>query len=146
MVQDSAYADEWTHVYVAELSADGSAGDAVRWSPDGLQVENVVWSPDSRAVAYGARPSPVLRTRYHGATYVQRGPEAEAEQLTTMDGPDGAVAWDDGIGVVVAASGHLIGTFNRQSGRIALQFASQSALPTRRLTALGAHAGLSTDR
>ncbi len=114
IVLDSAYADEWTHVYVAEMTDDGSAGDAVRWSPDGLQVENVVWSPDSRAVAYGARPSPVLRTRYYGATYVQRGPDAEAEQITTMDGPDGAVAWDEGSGVVVAASGHLIGTFNRQ--------------------------------
>ena len=30
-------------------------------------------------------------------------------------------------------------------GRIALLFASQGALPTRRLAALGAHAGLSTD-
>ena len=26
IVQDSAYADEWTHVYVAELADDGSAG------------------------------------------------------------------------------------------------------------------------
>ena len=119
MVQDSAYADEWSHVYVAEMSDDGSAGEAVRWSPDGLHVENVVWSPDSRAVAYGARPSPVLRTRYYGATHVQRGSDEEARQVTTMEGPDGPVGWDDGTGLVVAASGHLGGTFNRQLWSVA---------------------------
>ena len=114
MVQDSAYADQWTHLYVAEMAADGSAGEATRWSRDGLHVENLVWSPDSRAVAFGARPSPVLRTRYNGATYVQDGPEEDARQVTTMEGPDGPVAWDDGTGLVVTASGQVLGTFNRQ--------------------------------
>ena len=74
IVQDSAYADQWTHLYVAEMNADGSAGEATRWSRDGLHVESLVWSPDSRSVAFGARPSPVLRTRYGSATYVQDGP------------------------------------------------------------------------
>ena len=63
---------------MAEIADDGSAGEAVRWSPDGLQVENVVWSPDSREVA-----------------------------------------WDDRSGVVVAASGQLLGTFNRQLWSVA---------------------------
>ena len=114
IVQDSAYADQWTHLYVAEMNADGSAGEATRWSPDGLHVESLVWSPDSRSVAFGARPSPVLRTRYGSATYVQDGPDEDARQVTTMEGPDGPAAWDRETGLVVSGSGHVLGTFNRQ--------------------------------
>lgn len=119
VVQDSAYADEWMHVYVAEISGGGSAGEAVRWSPDGLHAENVVWSPDSRSVAFGARPSPVLRTRYSGATYVQAGPDGEARQVTEIEGADGPVGWDERSGLVVAASGQVLGTFNRRLWSVA---------------------------
>ena len=118
MVQDSAYADQWTHLYVAEMAEDRSAGAATRWSRDGLQVENLVWSPDSRAVAFGGRSSPVLRTLFHGATYVQEGPEDDARQVTTMEGADGPVGWDRDTGLVIAGSGEVLGTLNRQLWRV----------------------------
>ena len=65
-------------------------------------------------MAFGARPSPVLRTRYASATYVQDGPDKDARQVTTMEGPDGPAAWDGETGLVVSGSGHVLGTFNRQ--------------------------------
>ena len=117
MVWDSVYTDQWSQLYVAELE-DEVAGEAVRWSPDGLHVQALVWSPDSRALAFGARSSPVLRTNYHGATYVQSGPETEARSVTSMEGGENPVAWDDEAGLIVSGSGHLLGTFNRQLWRV----------------------------
>ncbi|WP_420636041.1 prolyl oligopeptidase family serine peptidase [Candidatus Palauibacter sp.] len=117
MVWDSVYTDQWSQLYVAELE-DDVAGEAVRWSPDGLHVQALVWSPDSRALAFGARSSPVLRTNYHGATYVQSGPETEARSVTSMEGGENPVAWDDEAGLIVSGSGHLLGTFNRQLWRV----------------------------
>lgn len=119
MVWDSVYTDEWSHLYVAELEED-VAGPAARWSPDGLHVQTFVWSPDSRAVAYGARPSPVLRTRYRGATYVQGGADGEARAVTAMPGGEDPVAWDDEVGLVVVGSGQELGTYNRQLWRVPL--------------------------
>ena len=117
IVWDSAYTDQWSHVYVAELE-DDVAGEAVKWSADGLHVPAFAWSPDSRAVAFGARSSPVLRTTYHGATYVQDGAEAEPRQVTSMPGGENPVAWDDEIGLVVSGTGQLLGTYNRQLWRV----------------------------
>jgi len=117
MVWDSVYTDQWSRLHVAELE-DDVAGEGVRWSPDGLHVVSFVWSPDSRAVAFGARSSPVLRTTYYGATYVQEGAEAEARSVTSMPGGENPVAWDDEVGLVVSGTGQLLGTFNRQLWRV----------------------------
>ena len=117
IVRDSVYTDQWSHLYVAELD-DDVAAEGMRWSPDGLHVVSFVWSPDSRAVAFGARPSPVLRTTYHGATYVQEGAEAEARTVTSMPGGENPAAWDDEAGLVVSGTGQLLGTFNRQLWRV----------------------------
>ena len=117
IVWDSVYTDQWSHIYVADLEGD-VAGEAVKWSPDGLHVQAFVWSPDSRALAFGARPSPVLRTNYYGATYVQSGPGTEARSVTSMPGGENPVAWDDEVGLIVSGSGHLLGTFNRQLWRV----------------------------
>ena len=141
IVWDSVYTDQWSHLYVAELE-DDVADEAVRWSPDGLHVQAFVWSPDSRALAFGARSSPVLRTNSYGATYVQSGPETEARSVTSMPGGENPVAWDDEAGLIVSGSGHLLGTFNRQLWRV--PFAEDgTALEAASLTAgLDANANL----
>ena len=117
IVQDSVYTDQWSHLYVAELE-DDVAAEGTRWSPDDLHVVSFAWSPDSRAVAFGARSSPVLRTTYYGATYVQEGAEAEARSVTSMAGGENPVAWDDESGLIVSGTGQLLGTFNRQLWRV----------------------------
>ncbi|WP_419935206.1 prolyl oligopeptidase family serine peptidase [Candidatus Palauibacter sp.] len=141
IVWDSVYTDQWSHLYVAELE-DDVADEAVRWSPDGLHVQAFAWSPDSRALAFGARSSPVLRTNSYGATYVQSGPETEARGVTSMPGGENPVAWDDEAGLIVSGSGHLLGTFNRQLWRV--PFAEDgTALEAASLTAgLDANANL----
>ncbi|MCZ0935151.1 MAG: S9 family peptidase [Gemmatimonadetes bacterium] len=126
MVWDSVYTDQWSRLHVAELE-DDVAGEGVRWSPDGLHVTSFVWSPDSRAVAFGARSSPVLRTTYYGATYVQEGAEAEARSVTSMPGGENPVAWDAESGLVVSGTGQLLGTFNRQLWRV--PFGADGAAP-----------------
>jgi len=126
MVWDSVYTDQWSRLHVAELEED-VAGEGVRWSPDGLHVTSFVWSPDSRAVAFGARSSPVLRTTYYGATYVQEGAEAEARSVTSMPGGENPVAWDAESGLVVSGTGQLLGTFNRQLWRV--PFGADGAAP-----------------
>ena len=141
IVWDSVYTDQWSHLYVAELE-DDVAAEGTRWSPDGLHVVSFAWSPDSRAVAFGARSSPVLRTTYYGATYVQEGADAEARSVTSMAGGENPVAWDDESGLIVSGTGQLLGTFNRQLWRVPFG-ADGSALDAVSLTAdLDANANL----
>lgn len=141
MVWDSVYTDQWTHLYVAEME-DAAAGPALRWSPEGLHVQGFVWSPDGRAVAYGARSSPVLRTRYLGAAYVQEGAEAEARAVTSMPGGEDPVAWDDDVGLVVTGTGQLLGTYNRQLWRVPLGTDGSAGEPVSLTAGLDANANL----
>ncbi len=112
MVWDSAYGDEWSRLWTAPL-ADGRAGDARQISPDSLHVTNVVWGPDSRAVAFGARPSPVLRTSGFGSVFALDSAGASARQVTSMEGGERPVRWTESLGVIVSGSGHRLGTHNR---------------------------------
>ena len=141
MVWDSVYTDQWTHLYVAEME-DAVAGDAARWSPDGLHVQRFVWSPDSRAVAFGARSSPVLRTLYDGATYVQAGAGAEARAVTSMAGGEDPVAWDGDVGLVVSGTGRRLGTFNRRLWRVPLDANGDGGEPVSLTGGLDANANL----
>lgn len=141
MVWDSVYTDQWTHLYVAEME-DAAAGPSVRWSPEGLHMQGFVWSPDGEAVAYGARPSPVLRTRYLGAAYVQEGAEAEARAVTSMPGGEDPVAWDDVVGLVVTGTGQRLGTYNRQLWRVPLGADGSGGEPVSLTAGLDANANL----
>ncbi len=141
MVWDSVYTDQWSHLYVAEVE-DEEAGEAVRWSPDGLHATSFVWSPDSRAVAYGARSSPVLRTTYYGATWVQEGADADARRVTSMPGGENPVAWDDEPGLIVSGTGQLLGTYNRQLWRVPFDDAGGALDPVPITAGLDANANL----
>jgi len=116
MVRDSAYASEWTHLWVAPI-ADRVAGEAGRVSPDGHQVQDFVWAPDSRGVAWGARPSPVLRT-FRDAGVWRRMRAGEVERVSDLPGGEGPVAWTEELGIVVSASGHDLGTYNGELWRV----------------------------
>ncbi len=117
MVWDSVYTDQWSHLYVAELKRD-RADSAVQWSPDGMHVQQFVWSPDSKAIAFSARASPVLRTVYDAATHVTTGPDATPLMVTSLPGSDDPVAWHEDVGLIVSGSGQTLGTFNRQLWRV----------------------------
>lgn len=113
MVWDSAYGNEWARLWIAPLAGD-TTGTPQRVSPDTLHVMNVVWSPDSRAVAFAARPSPVLRTFWFAAVFVADSVGAPVRQVTTMEGGEEPVAWTEDLDLVVSGSGHLLDTYNYQ--------------------------------
>jgi dipeptidyl aminopeptidase/acylaminoacyl peptidase len=123
MVWDSAYATDWTHLWVAPL-AERVAGEAVRSSPEQLSVGAFVWAPDSRGLAWSAvgmadRQASPTRDRTTGLSresdiYVQDSPGASPRRVTTMRGGETPQAWIDGLGIILAATGQELGTFNRR--------------------------------
>ena len=114
-VWDEYYPDEWAHLWVAPL-ADGQAGDAERYSPDGLFVTTMVWAPDSRRLAFAARPAPDLRTNRNANVFVVDDPAGESRQVTDLPGGEIPVAWSGshGLGLLIAGTGQPLGTFNRR--------------------------------
>ena len=147
IVWDSAYTSQWSRLYTA-LLADREADEAVQRSPDNLHVQGFVWGPDSRSVAFSARSSPVLRTFYHSATWVQTDSEEPARQVTFMPGGDGPVVWSETLGLVVSGSGHELGTYNGQLWRVPLIHGEPAGEPESLTTALDENAGFvaATDR
>jgi len=111
IVRDSAYASEWSAVWVAPL-AHGKAGVARRSSPELLDVTSVEWAPDSRGLAWSAQPSPVLRYNFLSAIYVQDDVGAASRKVSDMPGSERVEAWTADLGLVVASAGHELGTFN----------------------------------
>lgn len=120
IVWDSAYADDWSRLWVAQLD-EGHALEAQQSSPDTLFVNDFVWAPDSKGFAFGARPSPTLRTSRYGAVYVVREPGAEARLVTSMPGGERTVDWNDEVGLIVSGTAHLVGTFNSLLWRVPLE-------------------------
>ena len=112
-VWDEYYPDEWAHLWVAPL-ADGQAGDADRYSPDELFVTTVVWAPDSRRLAFAARPAPDLRTNRDANVFIVDDPESDPRQVTDLPGGESPVAWTESHGLLVAGTGHALGTYNRR--------------------------------
>lgn len=119
IVWDSAYADQWTRLWVAPL-VERRAGEARQLSPDTLHVQGMVWAPDGGAIAFAARPSPVLRTFRRGAVYVVDQPGASTRQVTFMPGGEAPQAWTEELGLVVSGTGSEHFTFNRQLWRVPL--------------------------
>lgn len=113
IVRDSAYAVEWSHVWVATLG-QGAATDVRRSSPELLDVTSVEWAPDSRRLAWSAKPSPVLRYNSLAAVYVQDDVAAPPRKVSDLPGAESVVAWTSEIGLLIAASGRALGTYNRQ--------------------------------
>ncbi len=113
MVRDSAYANDWTRVWTADL-VNRTAGIVRPSSPDSLDVTSLVWAPDSRVLAWSAKPSPVLRTYEMGNVFVQSEGGAEARQVTHLEGGVDVVGWPEGLGLIVAASGKLHSTDNER--------------------------------
>jgi dipeptidyl aminopeptidase/acylaminoacyl peptidase len=112
IVRDSAYSSEWSRLYVASLT-DRVADSAKSSSPAELDVTSMAWAPDSRRIAWSAKPSPLLRRNSLAEVYVQDDVGATPRQLTRMPGSESVVAWTRELGLLVAASGQALGTFNR---------------------------------
>jgi dipeptidyl aminopeptidase/acylaminoacyl peptidase len=123
MVWDSAYASDWTHLWVAPLR-EGRAGEAKRSSPDGLSVGAYVWSPDSRGLAWsgaGMADREMLPSRdrptgfsLQSDVYVQDSPGATPRRLTSLPGGESPEAWIAGLGLLVSGTGQALGTYNRE--------------------------------
>jgi dipeptidyl aminopeptidase/acylaminoacyl peptidase len=126
IVWDSAYASQWSRLYAAPLE-DERVGEATQRSPDSVFVNGFVWGPDSRAIAFGVRPSPVLRTYRLGSVLVQMEPDGPARKVTSMPGGENPVVWRAGVGLIVSASGHELGTYNGQLWRIPLDDSGEAA-------------------
>ncbi len=117
IVRDSAYGAEWARVFVANLD-HRIAQESRRSSDDLLDVTGVEWAPDSRGLAWSGKPTPTLRQPAY--VYIQNEVGAEPRRATTMEGSESVAAWDPTLGLVVATSGHLLGTFNRKLWRVPL--------------------------
>ena len=113
MVWDESYQDEWSQLWIAPLE-NGHAGEAVQVSPERAYVSAFVWAPDSIGVAFQARPSPALRTNRESDVFVVASAGADARRVTSMAGGEWPVAWTQRHGLVVSATGHLLGTYNRK--------------------------------
>lgn len=111
MVMDSAYADEYVHLWVSPLE-DRRGGEVERSSPTDLYIQSFAWGPDSRALAWSARPRPRLRTFREADVFVQDRPGSTPRQVTELPGGEGPVDWIDGLGLLVSGSGHLVGAQN----------------------------------
>ena len=114
IVQDSAYATAWSHVWVASLDRERSAYGAEQSSPDTLHVTAIAWAPDSRGLAWSARPTPTLRTSRFGDVFVQDEPGAAARRVSAMPGREVVVAWPADPGLIISGSGQEDFTYNRQ--------------------------------
>lgn len=110
IVRDSAYANEYTRLWTVTVARE--AAESRPSSPDGFDVGSVVWAPDSRAIAFGAKPTPTLRSMASTAVYLQSEPGAEPRKLTTMPGAEQVVGWPNEPGLIVSASGEAFGTAN----------------------------------
>lgn len=117
MVTDSAYAHEWSRLWVAPL-AERRAEEAQQSSPDTLFIGGFAWSPDSRSVAWSARPSPLLRTNRLADVFVQDQVGSEPRRVTALPGGEDVVDWDERLGLVVSGSGQDVGTYNRRLWRV----------------------------
>lgn len=120
IVRDSAYASEWTHLWVAPLE-DRVAGEATRISPDGHHVQDFAWAPEGQGIAWSARPSPVLRTYGQADVWVQRTWGGEVERVTSLPGGESLVAWTEELGPLISASGQELGTYNSELWRVDLE-------------------------
>lgn len=123
IVWDSAYSTDWTHLWVANLE-ERRIGEVAQASPDSLSVDDFVWSPDSRRLAWSAvgmaegenfpsRDRPTGFSR-ESDVYVQDTSGGTPHRVTSMPGGESPQAWVEGLGLVISASGHIIGTYNRQ--------------------------------
>jgi dipeptidyl aminopeptidase/acylaminoacyl peptidase len=112
IVRDSAYTSEWSRLYVASLT-DRIADSARLSSPEELDVTSMAWAPDSRRIAWSAKPSPLLRRNSLAEVYIQDEVDVKPRQVTSMPGGESVVAWTRELGLLVAASGQALGTFNR---------------------------------
>ena len=122
IVWDDHYHDQWTRLWVAPLK-DRRSGKARKLPSPGLQVTAAVWSPDSQQIAFGARPSPTLRTYIRGAVYLidaQAKDDAQPRRVTHMPGGATPVDWSAHHGLIASASGKELGTYNRQLWHIPL--------------------------
>lgn len=124
MVMDSAYADEYTHLWTALLQSSDEPGhpepktDTVRQSsPDTLHVQSVSWGPDSRSLAWSARPQPRLQTYKHAAVFVQDTSGAPARRIADLPGGDGVADWTADVGLLTTGSGHEVGAHNDEIWR-----------------------------
>jgi dipeptidyl aminopeptidase/acylaminoacyl peptidase len=123
MVWDSAYARDWTHLWVAALR-DGVAIDVARSSPERISVGSFVWSPDSKGLAWSGtgmadQMSAPTRDRPTGFSresdvYVQAAPGAAPVRVTNLRGGESPEAWIAGLGLVVSGTGQDLGTYNRR--------------------------------
>lgn len=111
IVRDSAYTSDFARLWTLTITGRDTATAKIA-SPDGLDVMNVIWGPDSRSLAWSAKPTPTLRGMADGAVYVQSEPGAEPRAVTTMPGPERALAWTDDLGLLVSGTGEAIGTAN----------------------------------
>ncbi len=111
IVRDSAYASEFTRLWVATLDGHTPVEGRII-SPEGFHVTSMTWGPDSRAVAFSAQPQPALVSAESGVVYVQSEPGAEARPLTSTPGNEVVVAWPVTPGLVIASSGEFQGTAN----------------------------------
>jgi dipeptidyl aminopeptidase/acylaminoacyl peptidase len=128
IVWDSSYAEDWSRLWVAPLDEQRRAGEAHMMSPDTLHVSTLVWSPDGDQIAFGARPSPVLRTHLKGAVYVADTSGNGLRQVTFMPGGEGPASWTSHAGLMVAGSAHELGTYNTRLWRVPLEGGEPVAL------------------
>jgi dipeptidyl aminopeptidase/acylaminoacyl peptidase len=125
IVRDSAYAAEWSHLWVGTLTSS-AATEVRRSSPELLDVTSVEWAPDSRRLAWSAKPSPILRYNPMSAVYVQEDVGATPRKVSDMPGAESVADWDSALGLVVAATAQAVGTNNRQLWVIADEGAPRS--------------------
>jgi dipeptidyl aminopeptidase/acylaminoacyl peptidase len=138
IVADSAYAADWSRLWVAPLE-DHVAGRAEQRSAADQHVTEVVWAPDSEALAWAARPSPRLRTYVAGAVFVQQGAGSTIRRVTDLPGGETPVDWTTELGLIVAGSGHERGTYNN---RLWLVPVNGVEAPVSLTDGLDEHAGL----
>ncbi len=120
IVWDSSYATAFSRLWVAPIDEKRRAGAVTQRSPDTLHVSGLAWAPDSRALAWAARPSPILRAYRFADVFVQDTVAAEPRRVTSMPGGEGVVEWTSELGLIVAATAHELGTYNRQLWRVPL--------------------------
>lgn len=125
-VWDSAYATDVTGLWTAPL--DGRvAGTPERSSPEHLSAGGFVWAPDSRGLAWSgagaadAASSPT-RDRTTGLSresdiWVQDSPGATPRRVTSLRGSASPLDWTSDLGILFAATGQELGTYNRRIWR-----------------------------
>lgn len=147
MVWDSAYAKDWTHLWVARLE-DGRAVEPQRTTPDGSSIGGFVWSPDADRLAWSAvgmagpetfasRDRPTGFSR-ESDVYVQERSGGPPVQVTALEGGESPVDWVEGLGLLIGATGHQLGTYNRAIWRVS---PDGSGTPVALTTGLDENAG-----